>query len=86
MSPSSETAVVLPAPLHARPAGRLVQVAARFTALVEITYGEKVASARGILALLALGATAGQTVVLRATGSDAAAAVAACAEVLQTAD
>lgn len=82
MSVSSEVAVVLPAHLHARPAGQVVQAAARFQAQVEIEYAGKVANARGVLAVMALGATAGATVTLRATGPDAAEAVDAVAAVL----
>jgi phosphocarrier protein HPr len=82
MSVSSETAVVLEAHLHARPAGQVVQAAARFQAEVEIEYEGRVANARGVLAVMALGATAGRTVTLRATGPDAAEAVDAVAAVL----
>jgi phosphotransferase system HPr (HPr) family protein len=79
---SSEATVVLPADLHARPAGKVVQAAARFAAPVEIAYGDKVANARGVLAVMALGATAGTTVIVRSTGADAGAAVDAVAAVL----
>ncbi len=85
-SESSEASVVLPANLHARPAGKIVQVAARFTSDIEISYGERTASARGVLGVMALGATAGAMVVLRATGDDAAEAVTALATVLTTAE
>lgn len=82
MSANSEASVVLPAHLHARPAGQVVQAAARFQAQVEIEYGDRVANARGVLAVMGLGATAGATVTLRATGTDAAEAVEAVAAVL----
>ena len=84
MPTSSETAVVLPVHLHARPAGALVRAAAKFASAVELTYGERTVSARGVLAVMGLGATAGTTVVVRATGEDAEAAVAAVVEVLGT--
>lgn len=86
MSASSETTVVLPAALHARPAGAVVRAAAAFTATVEIRYGEKSASARSALRLMALGADAGSTVTVHASGDDAPAAVAAVAEALATAE
>jgi phosphocarrier protein HPr len=91
MSPNSdmttvETQVLLPAHLHARPAGRLVQVASGFTSAVDIGFGAKSASARSILAVLALGATAGETVLVRATGADADAAVSAVVGVLAAAE
>lgn len=85
MSASSETTVVLPVALHARPAGKVVRAAAGFEAQVEIGYGDRVASARGVLGLMGLGATAGAAVTLRATGADAAAAVEAVAAVLTSA-
>jgi phosphotransferase system HPr (HPr) family protein len=89
MSRSSEAVVEvpveLPAHLHARPAGRLVQVAAAYASSVEIRYGDKTANARGVLAVLALGATAGTTVTVRATGPDAQAAADAAVAVLTTA-
>jgi phosphotransferase system HPr (HPr) family protein len=86
MPASSEVSVVLPAHLHARPAGALVRAAAAFTSTIEIVFGEKTANAKGVLALLGLGATAGTTVLVRATGDDAPQAVRAVAEVLETAE
>ena len=90
MSPSSdalvvERSIVLPAHLHARPAGQLVQVAAGFGAAIEIRFEGKTASARSILALMSLGATAGTTVTVAATGPDAEAAAAAASDVLESA-
>jgi phosphocarrier protein HPr len=84
--PREERAVVLPAHLHARPAGQVVQAAARFQAQIEIEYGDRVANARGVLAVMALGATAGTTVTLRATGADADAALDAVAAALTAAE
>jgi phosphotransferase system HPr (HPr) family protein len=72
MSASSERSVVLAADLHARPAGALVRVAARFRSTVEVVFGEKTANARSVLAVMALNATAGSTVLVRADGDDAA--------------
>jgi phosphocarrier protein HPr len=86
MSESSEDAVVLKAALHARPAGALVRATAPFDATVEIWYGDRTANVRGVLGVLALGAPAGSTVVVRADGPDAVAAVKAAIEVLATAD
>lgn len=84
--PSAEAEVVLPAHLHARPAGALVQVAVRFSSTMEISYGDKTVNARGVLAVMSLGALAGSTVVLRARGVDADEAVKAAAEVLAAAE
>jgi phosphocarrier protein HPr len=86
MPASCEVAVVLPAHLHARPAGALVRAAAGFTSTIEVLFGDKTANARGVLALMGLGATAGATVVVRAVGDDADAAARAVAAVLETAE
>ena len=86
MSPSCETDVVLPAHLHARPAGALVRAAARFSSTVEVTYAGRTANARGVLALMSLGAMAGATVTLQATGDDAEEALKAAAEALYAAE
>jgi phosphotransferase system HPr (HPr) family protein len=42
---------------------------------VEISYGEKTANARSVLAVLGLGAFAGSAVLVRARGDDASTAV-----------
>jgi phosphocarrier protein HPr len=82
MPESSEATLVLPAPLHARPAGALVRITAPFDAIVEISYGDRTANVRGVLGVLALGAPAGSTVVVRASGPDAAAALRAALDTL----
>jgi phosphotransferase system HPr (HPr) family protein len=81
-----EAAVTLPVDLHARPAGRVVRAAAGGSATVEIRYADRSANARSILAVLVLGAPSGATVVVRATGPDAPAAVRAVADALTAAD
>ncbi|SEG76753.1 PTS hybrid protein/phosphocarrier protein [Actinacidiphila yanglinensis] len=81
-----EIPVVLPAHLHARPAGRIAQAAARFDSTLLLQYGERSANPRGVLAVMALGATAGRTVTVRAQGPDATEAAAALAEILATAE
>ena len=86
MLESSEEAVVLRAALHARPAGALVRATAHFDATVEVCFGERSANARGVLAVLALGAPAGSTVVIRATGPDATAALNAAVDSLAQAE
>jgi len=82
MSASSERSVVLPADLHARPAGALVRAAAAFCGTAEVVFQEKSASARSVLAIMGLGARAGATVLVRAAGDDAEEAVAAIVAVL----
>ncbi|HZB48225.1 MAG TPA: HPr family phosphocarrier protein [Mycobacteriales bacterium] len=83
---SAQRSVVLPADLHARPAGRLTRAATGFAAVTTLVAGERSASARSVLAVMALGATAGTEVSVRAVGADAAAAAEALAAILATAD
>ena len=64
--------------LHARPAGAFVQTAAGFRARVTVanlSAGRGPASARSILAILALGVRQGHEVLLTADGDDAEAAL-----------
>ncbi len=77
---------MLPAALHARPAGALIRATAPFDATVEIGYGDRTANVRGVLGVLALGAPAGSTVVIRATGPDATAALKAAIDSLAEAE
>ncbi len=90
MCPSSESApeasVILPVPLHARPAGRLAQLAARFRSAVEIEYGGRAVKVTGVLAVMSLGAATGSAVVVRAEGDDAAEAVRSLAQMLAAAE
>ena len=86
MSLSSDIAeieVVLPAALHARPAGEVVRAAATYTSVIEVRAGGRSAAARSALRLMSLGADAGATVVVHASGDDATAAAEAVAEVLR---
>jgi dihydroxyacetone kinase phosphotransfer subunit len=62
------------ASIHARPAAALAALAAEFNADVRLVYEGRVASARDVMKVIALGAKAGCTVHVRATGVDAHAA------------
>jgi phosphotransferase system HPr (HPr) family protein len=77
--------VVLAADLHARPAGQVAQVAATFESAVSLLTDSRSVDARSVLAVMGLGARAGETVTVCAEGTDAASAVAAIAEVLTAA-
>ncbi|WP_406177260.1 HPr family phosphocarrier protein [Streptomyces sp. NBC_00996] len=81
-----ETAVVLPANLHARPAGQLARTAAGFTSAIQLEYADRTVNPTGVLAVMGLGATAGSTVTVRAEGRDAEQAVTALARILATAE
>ncbi len=76
---SSESTVALPAgvALHARPAATFVKTALRFRAKVTVGTDGKLADAKSILAVLALGAVGGTVLRLSADGEDAPDALAA---------
>ena len=82
MPGSSEAAVTLTGDLHARPAGSLAVAAAKYESAVELAVGATRVDAKSVLSVMRLGATAGQQVVVSATGPDAQAAVAAVIEIL----
>ena len=79
MSASSERSVSMPdqVALHARPAGQFVKTAAGFRSRVTVAANGKVADAKSILAVLALGALGGTVLRLSAEGEDAPDALAA---------
>lgn len=79
MPASSESIVALPAgvALHARPAATFVKTALRFRSKVTVGTDGKVADAKSILAVLALGAVGGTVLRLSADGEDAPDALAA---------
>ena len=79
MPASSESTVALPAgvALHARPAATFVRTALRFRSRMTVALDGKVADAKSILAVLALGAVGGTVLRLSAEGEDAPDALAA---------
>ena len=81
MPASSEVAVVLPdgVALHARPAGSFVKTALRFKSNLTVASNGRLANAKSILSVLALGATGGTVLKLSAEGDDAGAALDALA-------
>jgi len=78
---SSESTVALPegVALHARPAATFVKTALRFRSQLTVRLDGKVANAKSILAVLALGATGGTVLRLSAEGDDAPDALVALA-------
>ena len=89
MSASSESAgaegrVVLPADLHARPAGLVSRLVTQFDAEVELVTETRSARAGSVLAVMGLGASAGTTLTVRASGPQAAEAVAAVTAALMS--
>jgi phosphotransferase system HPr (HPr) family protein len=81
MPTRSERTVVVPAgvDLHARPAADFVRAAIGCGAQVTVALDGREADAKSLLSVLALGATAGSTLVLSAEGADGEAAVAGLA-------
>ncbi|WP_214409518.1 HPr family phosphocarrier protein [Sphaerisporangium fuscum] len=67
----SEVSVVLPADLHARPAGRLAQLAAGLRASVVLEYDGRSVDPARLLMVMGLGARAGSAVTVRAEGPEA---------------
>jgi len=63
--------------LHARAAAKLVHLANQFQSQIDVTKGAQVADAKSIMGVLLLCAQQGATITFRATGPDAAAALAA---------
>ena len=84
MPASSETLVALPGDvaLHARPAAEFVRTAMKFEAGVFVAVDDREVDAKSLLSVLALGATPGTTLRLRADGDDADAAVATLADLV----
>lgn len=81
-----EVTVVNPVGLHSRPASLVVKAATGFDAvptITDVTTGKGPARADSMIALLALGATQGHVLRVRAEGPDAAAAVDAIADLVE---
>jgi phosphotransferase system HPr (HPr) family protein len=81
----AEAAITLTGDLHARPAGALSVAATGFASVIRLFTDGREADAKSVLAVMQLGATAGMTVTVRATGPDAADAVAAVTDALAAA-
>jgi phosphocarrier protein HPr len=77
MPASSETFVSLPSEvaLHARPAAEFVRTAVGFQSSIVVSSNGREADAKSLLSVLALGATGGTELRLRAEGDDAGPAV-----------
>jgi phosphocarrier protein FPr len=68
--------------LHLRPAARVVELAARFDAVIRFRNGIRVAGADSLTALMALGVRGGSVATIEASGPDAARAAAVLAALL----
>ena len=76
--------VPLPHGIHARPAARLAATAKRFAADVTLASGDKTANVRSPIALLALAIRHDDTVTVTAAGADAAAALSAICDLIES--
>jgi phosphotransferase system HPr (HPr) family protein len=84
---TAEEHVVLSADLHARPAGQVTRAATGLDARVWLQVGDRPeVDARSVLAVMGLGAVAGDTVRVRGVGDQAPQAVTAVAAVLAAAE
>lgn len=63
--------------LHARPAAQFVRLAAGFSSEIELARDEMSVNGKSIMGVMMLAAECGSSVVVRATGADEEAAVAA---------
>ena len=77
-----ETTIVNELGLHARPAAELVKTANQFEAHIEIVMDGRSVNAKSIMGVMMLAAETGSTVMFRAEGSDAEAAVQALVELV----
>lgn len=66
-----------PLGIHARPAGKLAQCAAKFKSQITVEKAGKNADGKRLLALMCLGARCGDTLVFSIQGEDETAALAA---------
>ena len=69
--------------LHARPASLLVQTAAQFQSKIRVQFDDKTANAKSMLGVMKLGASKGDTIVVRAEGEDAEQAIAALTDLVR---
>lgn len=70
--------------LHARPAAEIVKTAAKFKADITLVRDDLEVNGKSIMGVMMLAAEYGSTLVLRATGADADAAVAALATLIES--
>jgi len=65
-----EYVVTDPVGIHARPATLLTKLAGTFTSSITIGKGDREVSAKKIIAVMSLGAKAGEKIVIKAEGED----------------
>jgi phosphocarrier protein len=80
--PEREVKILNKLGIHARPAAEIVKAAGKFKSNITIVRDDLEVNAKSIMGVMMLAAECGATVVLRATGDDAEAAVDALATVI----
>jgi phosphocarrier protein len=70
-----EAMIVNPLGVHARPAAEFVKIASRFKAAIEVRRDAMTVNGKSIMGVMMLAAERGATIVIRADGEDAEAAV-----------
>lgn len=68
--------------IHARPAGLFVQCMQQFESRITVSKGEKTVDAKKLFALMSLRVKYGETIVVKAEGKDAVAAIEAAKDLL----
>jgi phosphocarrier protein len=80
--PEREARIVNKLGIHARPAAEIVKAAAKFKSNITIVRDDLEVNAKSIMGVMMLAAEFGSTIVLRATGEDAEAALDALCTVI----
>ena len=80
--PEREAKIVNKLGIHARPAAEIVKTAGRFKSNITIVRDDLEVNAKSIMGVMMLAAEFGSTIILRATGDDAEAALDALTAVI----
>jgi phosphocarrier protein HPr len=80
--PERAVEVVNEAGIHARPAAEIVKAAAKFKSEITIVRDDLEVNAKSIMGVMMLAAECGATVIIRAEGDDAEAAIDALANLI----
>jgi phosphocarrier protein HPr len=80
--PEREVKIVNKLGIHARPAAEIVKTAGKFKSSITIIRDDLEVNAKSIMGVMMLAAEFGSTIVLRAAGEDAEAALDALASVI----
>jgi phosphocarrier protein HPr len=80
--PEREVKIVNKLGIHARPAAEIVKTAGKFKSSITIVRDDLEVNAKSIMGVMMLAAEFGATIILRAVGDDAEAALDALAKVI----